>query len=81
MKRAEQVCGIVAVQGPAANHAPAPPAAEDGSRVLLLEANALAGLMCTHSYIGFMARAEGMSGRDLLSEIVQDAVSRMGLGA
>jgi D-alanine-D-alanine ligase len=52
----------------------------------LLEANAFAGLMCTprekpHSYIGFMARAEGMSGRDLLGEIVQNAAARLGLGA
>jgi D-alanine-D-alanine ligase len=51
----------------------------------LLEANAFAGLMCTpkdkpHSYVGVMARAEGMSGRDLLDEIVQDAVARLGLG-
>jgi len=45
----------------------------------LLEANSFAGLMCTpeerpHSYIGFMARAEGMQGKDLLGEIV--AVAR-----
>ena len=49
----------------------------------LLEANSFAGLMCTprekpHSYIGFMARAEGMDGPDLLDEIVQAAVSRLG---
>jgi len=52
----------------------------------LLEANAFAGLMCTprdkpHSYVGFMARAEGMNGRDLLREIVQNAAARLGLGA
>jgi D-alanine-D-alanine ligase len=51
----------------------------------LLEANAFAGLMCTpiekpHSYIGFMARAEGMNGRDLLGEIVGNAAARLGLG-
>lgn len=51
----------------------------------LLEANAFAGLMCTpprkpHSYIGVMARAEGMDGRTLLGEIVDHAVSRLGLG-
>ena len=48
----------------------------------LLEANAFAGLMCTprdkpHSYIGFMARAEGMNGRDLLGEIVRNAAARV----
>lgn len=47
----------------------------------LLEANAFAGLMCTpaekpHSYIGFMARAEGMEGKDLLAEIVRSALER-----
>jgi len=52
----------------------------------LLEANAFAGLMCTprqkpHSYIGVMARAEGMDGRALLGEIVRHAASRLGLGA
>jgi D-alanine-D-alanine ligase len=52
----------------------------------LLEANSFAGLMCTprekpHSYIGFMARAEGMTGTDLLGEIVQNAVARLGLVA
>jgi len=50
----------------------------------LLEGNTFAGLMCTpkekpHSYIGFMARAEGMDGKDLLDEIIQSAVKRLGL--
>jgi D-alanine-D-alanine ligase len=52
----------------------------------LLEGNTFAGLMCTpqekpHSYIGFMARAEGNDGKDLLDEIVQAAVKRLGLRA
>ena len=47
----------------------------------LLEGNTFAGLMCTpkekpHSYIGFMARAEGKDGKDLLDEIVQNAIKR-----
>jgi D-alanine-D-alanine ligase len=51
----------------------------------LLEANSFAGLMCTptekpHSYMGFMARAEGMGGPELLDEVVQAAVKRLGLG-
>jgi D-alanine-D-alanine ligase len=50
----------------------------------LLEGNTFAGLMCTprekpHSYIGFMARAEGTDGKDLLDEIVRAAVKRLGL--
>jgi len=50
----------------------------------LLEGNSCAGLMCTpqekpHSYIGFMARAEGKDGRDLLDEIVQAAMKRLNL--
>ncbi len=50
----------------------------------LLEGNTFAGLMCTpkekpHSYIGFMARAEGMDGEDLLDEIIQSAIKRLGL--
>ena len=50
----------------------------------LLEGNTFAGLMCTprekpHSYIGFMARAEGNDGKDLLDEIVQAAAKRLGL--
>lgn len=50
----------------------------------LLEGNTFAGLMCTppdapHSYFGFMARAEGMGGKELLDEIVQTAVKRLGL--
>ena len=49
----------------------------------LLEGNTFAGLTCTpsekpHSYIGFMARAEGMGGKELLDEIVCAAVSRLG---
>jgi D-alanine-D-alanine ligase len=49
----------------------------------LLEGNSFAGLMCTprerpHSYIGFMARADGMEGNDLLDEIVRAAVGRIG---
>jgi D-alanine-D-alanine ligase len=53
---------------------------------MLLEANSFAGLMCTpaekpHSYIGFMARAEGRGGRELLDEIVQTAVKRLNLQA
>lgn len=47
----------------------------------LLEANAFAGLTCTpaekpHSYMGFMARAEGHGGRELVSEIVEQALER-----
>lgn len=50
----------------------------------LLEANAFAGLMCTprekpHSYIGFMARAEGMDGKDLLDGIIQSTLKRLSL--
>ena len=50
----------------------------------LLEGNTFAGLMCTpkekpHSYIGFMARAEGRDGKDLLDEIIQSAIERLGL--
>ena len=50
----------------------------------LLEGNTFAGLMCTpeekpHSYIGFMARAEGMDGKDLLDEIIQIAIKRLSL--
>ena len=53
---------------------------------MLLEANSFAGLTCTpadkpHSYIGFMARAEGKGGKELLDEIVQAAVKRLGLKA
>lgn len=48
----------------------------------LLEANSFAGLTCTpphkpHSYIGFMARAEGKGGPQLLDEIVQAALARL----
>jgi len=50
----------------------------------LLEGNTFAGLMCTpkerpHSYIGFMARAEGKGGKDLLDEIIQSAIKRLSL--
>ena len=50
----------------------------------LLEGNTFAGLMCTpkekpHSYIGFMARAEGKDGTDLLDEIIQSAIKRLSL--
>ncbi|MEM5774843.1 MAG: hypothetical protein AAGU05_07550 [Anaerolineaceae bacterium] len=50
----------------------------------LLEANSFAGLVCTppekpRSYIGFMAGAEGMSGSELLDEIVHAALARNGL--
>jgi D-alanine-D-alanine ligase len=47
----------------------------------LLEGNTFAGLMCTpaerpHSYIGVMAVAAGMSGSELLDEIVRSALKR-----
>ena len=49
---------------------------------MLLEANSFAGLMCTpkkipKSYIGFMARAEGMGGKELLKEIVDVSFERI----
>jgi len=49
---------------------------------VLLEGNTFAGLMCIpkekpRSYIGFMARAEGKGGEDLLSEIVRAAIERL----
>jgi D-alanine-D-alanine ligase len=52
---------------------------EDGP--FLLEANTFAGLMCTpvekpHSYVGVMAVADGMGGKDLLDEIVKAALKR-----
>jgi D-alanine-D-alanine ligase len=52
----------------------------------LLEANSFPGLMCTpkekpHSYMGFMARAEGKGGKELLTEVVEAAVSRLDLKA
>ena len=55
-----------------------------GDGPFLLEANTFAGLMCTpdqkpHSYIGFMAVAEGKSGKELLDEIVQAAIKRYNL--
>ncbi len=50
----------------------------------LLEGNTFAGLMCTpvekpHSYMGFMAVAEGKRGKELLDEIVQVAIKRYNL--
>lgn len=52
---------------------------------MLLEANSFAGLTCTppekpHSYIGFMARAEGKDGTSLLDEIVEAAIQRLNQG-
>jgi D-alanine-D-alanine ligase len=52
----------------------------------LLEGNTFAGLTCTpaekpHSYIGFMARAEGRGGRELIDEIVKAAARRLHIGA
>lgn len=52
---------------------------EDGS--FLLEGNSFAGLMCTpkekpHSYMGFMAVAEGKDGKQLIDEIVTAAIKR-----
>ncbi len=52
---------------------------EDGP--FLLEANTFAGLMCTpvekpHSYVGVMAVADGMGGKELLDEIVKAALLR-----
>jgi D-alanine-D-alanine ligase len=49
---------------------------------MLLEANSFAGLACTppekpQSYIGFMTRAEGKSGSDLLKEIVEVSLERI----
>ena len=57
-----------------------------GEGPFLLEGNTFAGLMCTpkekpHSYVGFMARAEGKDGKDLLDEIIQSAVMRLNLKA
>ncbi len=50
----------------------------------LLEGNSFAGLMCTpaekpHSYIGFMAVAEGKGSKELLNEIVLAAIKRYDL--
>jgi len=49
---------------------------------MLLEANSFAGLMCTpeekpHSYIGFMARAEGIGAKELFQEIIKIALERI----
>ncbi len=49
---------------------------------MLLEVNSFAGLTCTppekpHSYIGFMARAEGNGGKELLKEIVDVSMERV----
>ena len=51
---------------------------------ILLEGNTFAGLMCTprekpHSYVGIMAVAAGMDGKDLLGEIVHLALKRQNL--
>ena len=48
---------------------------------VLLEGNTFAGLLCTpkekpHSYIGFMAVAEGKGEKELLDEIIETAVKR-----
>ncbi|MBE0410426.1 MAG: hypothetical protein IBX69_11910 [Anaerolineales bacterium] len=53
---------------------------------ILLEGNTFAGLMCTpkekpHSYIGFMACAEGKDSKALLDEIIQIAIRRLNLKA
>ncbi|MCG7852147.1 MAG: hypothetical protein MIO92_06460 [Methanosarcinaceae archaeon] len=53
---------------------------------ILLEGNTFAGLMCTpkekpHSYIGFMARAEGKDSKALLDKIIQIAIKRYNLKA
>ena len=50
----------------------------------LLEGNTFAGLMCTprekpHSYVGVMAVAAGMDGKDLLGEIMHFALERQNL--
>lgn len=52
---------------------------------LLLEGNTFAGLMCIpeekpHSYLGVMARAEAKGGREFLDEIIQAAMTRLGMG-
>ena len=52
---------------------------EDGP--YLLEVNSFAGLMCIpiekpHSYMGFMAVAEGKSGAEFLDEIIMSALKR-----
>ena len=49
---------------------------------MLLEANSFAGLMCTpkdkpFSYLGFMARAEGKGGKELINEIIEVALERI----
>ena len=49
---------------------------------MLLEANSFAGLMCTpkekpKSYMGFMARAEGMGAREFFQEIIKIALERI----
>lgn len=49
---------------------------------MLLEANSFAGLMCTpiekpYSYIGFMARAEGIGAKELFREIIKIALERI----
>lgn len=49
---------------------------------MLLEANSFAGLTCTpkskpKSYIGFMARAEGIGAKELFQEIIKIALERI----
>jgi D-alanine-D-alanine ligase len=49
----------------------------------LLEINSFAGLMCTpkekpHSYMGFMAVAENITGSEFLDEIIKEALIRVG---
>jgi len=49
---------------------------------ILLEVNSFAGLSCTppekpHSYFGFMARAEGNGGKELIKEIVDVSMERI----
>ena len=49
---------------------------------MFLESNSFAGLMCTpkekpNSCIGFMARAEGNSGKELIQEIIEAALERI----
>ena len=49
---------------------------------ILLEANSFAGLMCTpkdkpFSFMGFMARAEGKGGKELINEIIEVALVRI----
>ena len=52
------------------------------SGFMILESNTFAGLMCTpkekpRSYIGFMARAEGLGSTELIQEIIEAAMERV----